>query len=64
MLDEFARHHRKRLASLDKIHGPRMRLVPKCSKYDGLSYETYKEKIGRDPKFKLQFLVFLYVFRM
>jgi hypothetical protein len=32
--------HRRRLANLDKIHGPRMRLVPKCSKFDGLSYET------------------------
>jgi hypothetical protein len=32
--------HRRRLASLDKIHGPRMRIVPKCSKFDGLSYET------------------------
>jgi hypothetical protein len=39
-----------------------MRLVPKCSIFEGISNELCFEKIDRDPKFKLQFLVFLYVF--
>jgi hypothetical protein len=59
--DGFSQHKR-RLANLNKIHGPLMRLVPKFSIFHGFSYETCYEKIGRDPKFKLQLLVFLYVF--
>jgi hypothetical protein len=36
--------HRRRLASLDKIHGPRMRRVPKCSKFDGLFHMRHVRK--------------------
>jgi hypothetical protein len=57
-IDFYVAFHRRRLANLAKIHGPQMGHEPKCSIFHGFSYETF----GWDPKFKLQFLVFLYVF--
>jgi hypothetical protein len=47
------------MANFDQIHGPLMGHEPKRSIFHGFSYETCYEKFGRDPKFKLQFLVFL-----
>jgi hypothetical protein len=32
--------HKRRLANLAKIHGPRMGHEPKCSNFHGFSYET------------------------
>jgi hypothetical protein len=38
-------YHRRRLANLDKILGPLIGLVPKCSIFHGFSYETCRKKL-------------------
>jgi hypothetical protein len=54
--------HIGREAEVVKNKFPSIGMVPKCCIFDGLSYETCFGKIGRYPKFKLQFFVLLYVF--
>jgi hypothetical protein len=60
---KFCTPHRRREPDLVIFHCPQMRLVPKCSKFDELSYETCMlEKNWSGPKFKLHFLLFTDVF--